>query len=263
MYNFPQSHQPQPDHGRGSQLRLHQAHDAHVDASAEWPTEHADRHELAGVVGKLSCRLRQQAASAMTHCGMLARRLGSDQHNMAILNEVVESIKTLETLVDGLSDYAADQPPHCESVSIKRLVDEVLETLKPRFTRQKISVEVNVASALTLEVDRRMIASAIRHLTQNAAATMNRGGQIVITAVSTQLGIELEVADSGPGLSEDELPRAFTTAHHGPAGTSGVERAIARQVATAHGGQISARNCPEGGTAYTLLFPARRSRQAA
>jgi signal transduction histidine kinase len=207
--------------------------------------------------------LRQHVASATTHCGMLARRLTGDTHNMAILNEIVESVKALEMIVDGLSDYASDQTPHCESVGLKRLVDEVLDTLQPRLSRQKVVVEVHVPTTLTLEVDRRMMAAAVRHLTHSALATMPAGGQLVITAVSSPLGLELEVADSGPGLSEEEMPRAFAATHHSPVGTSGMERAIARHVVSAHGGKITARNCPEGGAAFTLLFPSRRAQQAA
>jgi signal transduction histidine kinase len=194
---------------------------------------------------------------------MLARRLTGDVHSQTILHEIVESIRGLEALVDALSDYAANQPPHCEPVVLKRLVDEIIDTLRPRLARQKVAVEINVPPTLTLRVDRRMMASALRHLTLGSLAAMPAGGQLVVTAVTSRLGIELEIADSGPGLSQHELPRAFAATHQAPAGASGMERAIARQVVAAHGGQITARNCPEGGTALTLLFPAHRAQQAA
>ena len=259
---------------KGQYLRLHQPHDGlgqgphqapqkkptHETADPGAPT--ANRHELAGVVGKVSCRLRQHAASATMHCGMLARRLTGDPRNMNILNEVMDAVRALESLVDGLADYAADQPPHCETVSLSRLVHEVLDAMQDRLKRQQVIVEINVPKTLSAECDRRMLGAAVRNLAASALTAMPAGGQLVVTAVATSQGIEIEVADSGPGLTEVDLPRAFTPLRHAQAGASGLELAIAEHVATAHGGQATARNCPEGGAALTLFIPWRRTQQA-
>jgi signal transduction histidine kinase len=193
---------------------------------------------------------------------MLARRLSADSRNMAILNEVLESVKALESLVDGLSDYAADTPPQFEAVPLKRLVDEVVGAMKDRLKKQEVDVETSVPQTLTVDVDRRMLGAAIRNLTVSALSSMPTGGQLVVTAVASPSGIEIEVADSGPGLSAAEVPQAFAPLRTNQAGTSGLELAIAEHVATAHGGQATARNCPEGGVALTLHLPWRRAKEA-
>lgn len=246
---------------QGQHLRLHQPHDSASDGSDNLRLS-TDRHELAYVVGKISCRLRQHVASATMHSGMLARRLSADPRNMAILNEVLDSVKALESLVDGLSDYAADSPPHLETVSLKPLVDEVIETMKDRLKRQNVTVEISVPSAISVDVDRRMLGAAFRNLTVSALSSMPRGGQLVVTAVASPSGIEIEVADSGPGLSATEISKAFVPLRSSQAGTSGLELAIAEHVVTAHGGQATARNCPEGGIALTLHLPWRRAKEA-
>jgi signal transduction histidine kinase len=194
---------------------------------------------------------------------MLARRLHDDPRHMTILNEVVEAMHALETLVDGLRDYAADQPAHCEPVVLARLVAEIVESMRERTKKQQVTVEVSVPQTLTAEGDRRMLGTAVRNLAANALSTMPKGGQLVITAVTTPKGVELEVADSGPGLLENELARAFAPLRNVTNGVSGLELAIAEHVAAAHGGQATVRNCPEGGTALTLLIPHRRTQEAA
>jgi signal transduction histidine kinase len=175
---------------------------------------------------------------------------------------VVRSVKALETLVDGLGDYAADAPPQVDSVPLAPLLDEVLGSLRDQCQRQKVSVEKSVPTALCIEADRRRLAAALRHLTHHALASMPRGGDLVITAVATTRGIEIEVADSGRGLSESELAGPFLPLRGEPGPASGLERSIAHHVAAAHGGEATARNCPEGGAALTLIFPVRGALKA-
>lgn len=259
-------HNTHPSTAKGQHLRLHQPHDGAVQGAGDGNNSlllSSDRHELAYVVGKISCRLRQHVASATMHSGMLAKRLSADSHNMAILHEVLESVKALKALVDGLSDYAADAPPHFEPVSLKPLVDEVVGAMKDRLKQHQVTVEISVPDTLTVDVDRRMLGAAFRNLTVSALSSMPSGGQLVVTAVASKGGIEIEVADSGPGLSDAELPNAFAPLRGSHVGASGLELAIAEHVATAHGGQATARNCPEGGAALTLHLPWRRAKEAA
>jgi signal transduction histidine kinase len=75
--------------------------------------------------------------------------------------------------------------------------------------------------------------------------------------------LELEIADSGPGLPEDQLARVFdpffTTK---PSGT-GLGLSIVHRIVEAHGGRVTAMNCPEGGAAFTIELPPRRAMGAA
>jgi len=245
-------------------LRIHQPQDHSSDGGRDTTAASSagGRHELADVVTKIACRLRQHVASATMHSGMLARRINADPRNMAILGEVVRSVKALETLVDGLGDYAADGVLQFDSIQLAPLLDELLGAFEDQCQRQKVSVERSVPATLCVEADRRRLAAALRHLVQHALTSMPGGGELVITAVATSNGVEIEVADSSPGLSVEELAGPFLPLRGEPGPASGLERSIAQQVATAHGGKATACNCPEGGAALTLFFPARQALRA-
>jgi two-component system sensor histidine kinase MtrB len=72
------------------------------------------------------------------------------------------------------------------------------------------------------------------------------------------------VRDSGPGIPEESLPFVFERFYRADKararaeGGSGLGLAIARQLARAHGGELSAANHPEGGAAFTLRLPVAR-----
>jgi signal transduction histidine kinase len=142
------------------------------------------------------------------------------------------------------------------------LFDEVVAAVRDQCQRQNVAIEQSVPATLCVEADRRQLAAALRHLTVSALSSMPAGGEMVFTVVATPQGVEIEVGDSGPGLLGDELTDPFVPLRNQAAEASGLERAIAQHVASSHGGRASARNCPEGGTALTLFFPARPALKA-
>jgi signal transduction histidine kinase len=97
----------------------------------------------------------------------------------------------------------------------------------------------------------------------NAIDVMPDGGSLVITSYENARGFELEVADSGPGLSEEVKRKAFEPFYSTKQNGTGLGLAIVYHVAEAHGGTVTAMNCPEGGAAFTIKIPRRAMRAAA
>jgi signal transduction histidine kinase len=97
----------------------------------------------------------------------------------------------------------------------------------------------------------------------NSLDVMPDGGQITLSAVAGRHGFELEVADTGPGLSDEVKRRVFEPFFTTKSGGTGLGLAIVQRIAHAHGGEVVAQNCPEGGAAFTLRFPTVARRAAA
>ena len=95
------------------------------------------------------------------------------------------------------------------------------------------------------------------------AASILEGGSLVITSYVGRWGLELEVADSGPGLSEESLARAFEPFYTTKPEAAGLGLSVVQRIAQAHGGDVVAVNCPEGGAAFTLRIPQRALEAAA
>ncbi len=148
-------------------------------------------------------------------------------------------------------------------VRVSALVQEVYAELRPRLAVQRVEAVADVPTELCVLADGGQLRRAIENLATNALEAMSAGGKLWITAFLGPHGLELEVADSGPGLS-DEVRRHvfqphFTTKKDG----AGMGLQEVYHIAEAHGGNVRAANCPEGGAAFTLRFPTEKPKAAA
>jgi signal transduction histidine kinase len=108
-----------------------------------------------------------------------------------------------------------------------------------------------------------MIRRAVEHLMLGAIAAMPKGGSIVATSAAGPNTVELEIADTGPTLSDEARRHAFDPSGTTERGASGWELAMVRRIAETHGGTVTAANCPDCGAAYTLRIPRRAALEAA
>jgi signal transduction histidine kinase len=141
--------------------------------------------------------------------------------------------------------------------SIGQFVQEVCQAFQPRLTRQGIRTEIDVPAEALLLADRELLRQALVNLIDNALEAMPDGGELVITCVAGHGGLELEVADSGPGLADDVRAHVFKPYFTTRDNAAGLGLNLVQRVAALHGGTVSVLNCPEGGAAFTLHIPRR------
>jgi signal transduction histidine kinase len=105
-----------------------------------------------------------------------------------------------------------------------------------------------------------MLRRAVLNLVLNAVDAMPEGGELVVTSFHGRNGgFEIEIADSGPGLSDEQLEKAFDPFFTTKSTGTGLGLSIVQRIAEAHGGRVTATNCPQGGAAFTIQLPPRRA----
>lgn len=104
---------------------------------------------------------------------------------------------------------------------------------------------------------------ALKVLVENAVQYSPAGAAIVLRGGRADHGTEMLVRDHGPGIAEADLPRIFDKFYRGSNadGTagSGLGLYMARSVVEVHGGNLSVRNCPDGGAEFRLWLPAGKN----
>ncbi len=171
------------------------------------------------------------------------------------MDKVIGGIMEMDATVNDLLDFATDKQPQFGPVCVLSLVENTCEQLAPQLSAQAVRLTVDVPDNVHVRADAGMLRRAVLNLILNALDAMPDGGELVITGVDYDESVELEIADSGPGLAPSTIKRVFepffTTKSHG----AGLGLAIVSHILERHQGVVYAMNCPEGGAAFTLQLP--------
>lgn len=219
--------------------------------------------DLGQIAAHVAHEVRNTLVPVALYLSLLRRRLTDDAGSLDILTKVDSGFTALDATVNDLLHFTADRDPRLEAVTLRTLVEDVCTSLAPQVEAQGIRPQFDVAAGLRVLADPDMLRRAVLNLVLNAIDAMPDGGELVFTSWSGPHGVELEVADSGPGLSDAARQHAFepffTTKRNG----TGLGLAIVYRIAEVHGGNVLAQNCPEGGAAFTLRLPHRALEAAA
>jgi signal transduction histidine kinase len=257
----------------GATVRLEQTHEAlrsevqRLTHELEVKNRELARKSRLADIGQMASHVAHEVRNSLVpvtlYLSLLRRRLTDDSPSRDIVAKIEAGFSNLETTVNDLLQFTADRDPRWQPVELRKLVDDVLASLSPQLASQGIETVVEIPPRQIVTADRDMLRRAILNLALNALDAMRDGGRLFLTTYSGPEGIELEIADTGPGLSEQVQRRAFepffTTKNNG----TGLGLAIVDRIAEVHGGAVTAANCPEGGAAFTIRIPTRRLEAAA
>jgi two-component system phosphate regulon sensor histidine kinase PhoR len=97
------------------------------------------------------------------------------------------------------------------------------------------------------------------NLLHNSIKFTPSGGNITISAISSGDSLQVSVADSGVGISADDLPRIFERFYKADrarsGGGTGLGLAIVKHIIEAHGGKIWAQSVEGKGATFTFTLP--------
>jgi signal transduction histidine kinase len=154
-------------------------------------------------------------------------------------------------------------------VSLQSVVSEALAQVRTAATAKDVVVTVHRDDdePLIVRGDPNRLRQVVWHLLANAIKFTPRGGRIDVR-VSADGAACVSVADTGPGIARDFLPRIFdrfTQADSSPTrtiGGLGVGLSLVRELVERHGGEIRAANREGGGAEFTVALPLHRNDQA-
>jgi signal transduction histidine kinase len=174
-----------------------------------------------------------------------------------LLTHLVEDLRTL-ALADA-GQIELERTP----TDLASLVERMVERFLPQAVSQQVKLVITPAATPLPEVllDPIRLEQILTNLLSNAMRYTPTGGQVELSLVSTPTTVLVRVHDSGPGIPVESLPYIFgrfyrvDKSRNRSEGGSGLGLAIARQLARAHGGDLTVANHPSGGAVFTLVLP--------
>jgi signal transduction histidine kinase len=176
------------------------------------------------------------------------------------LREEVDRLTRLAASLDVLAG-AAGEPGMARDVDVAPLVRSAADLVAPVLARRSISLAVEVMPGLQAHVRPDELTQVLANLLQNAVRYTPEGGDVRVTAGRVADGVDIRVANTGPGIPEPDLPRVWERFYRveksrdRARGGAGIGLAIVRQLVEAAGGRVGVTS--EGGwTTFWLRLPA-------
>lgn len=185
--------------------------------------------------------------------------------NAALVESLRQETARLAHLVDDLYQLARADIGALDyefsRASLGALLTESISHHARRWQQSGIQYDYDIDADLCAHVDSRRMLQLLENLFENSSRYTDAPGRIAITARRVNGEAEMIIADSGPGVAEDELLLLFEPLHRAERsrsrahGGSGLGLAICKRIVTAHGGRIEATISPLGGLAIHIHLP--------
>ncbi len=228
--------------------------------------EHASRQsdrlaDIGAITAKVVHDLGNPLAALTMQAQLILRRAHRGDIKPASVVEapverMLETLERLQSLVREFTDFARERRLRISSIGVADFLSGVVALWDAYANARNVSLRVRVASdAQELQADPEMFRRVLDNVIKNAIDAIDtQSGNVVVKAVRKDAQhIDITVADDGCGIPDGlDVFRLFETTK--PDGT-GIGLAVAKQLVTAHGGDIRFETRTPKGTTFHIVMP--------
>lgn len=224
--------------------------------------------ERLAAVGRISAQVAHEVRNPLSSIGLNVEML-SDQIASArfddpdgareareLLVAVTSEVDRITAITDEYLTLARLPSPTLRRENLVAVVESVLGFSSEELTRSRVEVVRHfLAAPVEALFDENQLRQVILNLLRNAREAMPEGGTITVTVAVASSGVELQVSDTGAGLSLEARARLFEPFFTTKAGGTGLGLSLSRQIIQAHGGRLEAAPPAGPGTTFVLTLP--------
>lgn len=173
-------------------------------------------------------------------------------HLLALINDILDLSKV----------EAGELQLSLEPIELKELINSSVQLMAPMAEKRGVQLVADLGrSPLSLVADRRRLRQMVMNVVSNAIKFTLAGGTVMITAHQSQGDIVIDIADSGIGMTPDQVKIALqpfgqvaTDSPYAQVGT-GLGLPIVDSLVELHGGRLDIQSTPNVGTTITITLP--------
>ncbi len=201
-------------------------------------------------------RIRGQAEMALTAGGTVRDYEGMAASAVEECDRLIEMINTM--LFISRSEAGVSRP-ELKETDIAAVVRNACLLFQALAEEKQIALTWKVPERFALSADVRLVQRMLGNLLDNALKYTSPGGAVNAELYPSPGGAAIAVTDSGPGVSEADLPHLFERFYRGDKSRSqpgaGLGLSFARAAARAHGGDITVESAPGRGSRFLVTLP--------
>src|SRR6266699_1563483 len=218
--------------------------------------------ENLAALGELSAGIAHEFKNALATISGYAQMIRSESSEAEALDyaeRILEQTRNITHVVTEFLKYARPLEIPDENVALQTVVDRVVAEVGEALPQVRIWCEGTFEEA---GGDEGLLRQALLNLARNAAeacALSEGGGRVEVrgeVVYGEAMGLQrISIADNGPGIPPDVLPKLFRPFFTTKAKGTGLGLAVVQKIIVQHGGQVEVRRRPGGGAEFIVTLP--------
>lgn len=222
--------------------RVARAFNTMTTSLRETLTKLTQRESLAAV-GEFATSLAHEIRNPLTSVRLLlqkAKARSEDAKYAELITTALSMLDGLNRTVSGALSVARSGLVRAETIDLRAPLEAAMRTAEAEFQRRGAQLELMESGApVPVHGDPAALERLFLNLLLNAAQALGKGGRGSVGLDVAGDFTTVSIFDDGPGIPEDDLERVFEPFYSTRAEGTGLGLAIARQIVTAHGGELS------------------------
>lgn len=221
------------------------------------------QYEKLTAIGKLAAGIAHEINNPLTsillNSHLIAEKLGKKNALHENLKLIIDETTRCGTIVKGLLQFSRQSIPEKNPAQINDVVNDTLLLFDSQILVNQVEVEKDLGDDLpVLMIDANKIKQVFTNVILNALDAMPTGGILTINSWldEAQDQIKVSFADTGPGISEEQIGKIFDPFYttKGAKGT-GLGLSVSYGIIEQHNGAIAVESATGAGTIFTISLP--------
>lgn len=222
--------------------------------------EELKRAERLKAVGTLAAGMAHEIKNPLTSIKTFTEYLPIKYKDPTFIDKfykiVSAEVNNINDIVQQLLDFSKPKPLKLQSYDIHNLIDKTLAFLNNDFLKHNIKVETRFNKDIPpINIDPNQMQQVFLNIFLNAIDAMKKGGQLIITTNLEVNMLEIEVKDTGKGMTKKELEHIFDPFFSTKETGTGLGMSIVYGIIKEHKGHISVYSEVNKGTGFTISIP--------
>lgn len=225
--------------------------------------------EQLATVGKMTSHIAHEINTPLASIGLnvsylrneLERRLGSKVPEIEEVTEAITSeINRLKKVIGDYLRFSRLHRPMPKPCLLEEIVQDFVLFISKEAHERQIEIKSQIAPlGRPLWVDENLIRQALLNIVRNSFEAMAEGGQLEISLRPSRNFADLRIADNGPGIPPEQLPRVFDPFFTTKAEGTGLGLAQTRKIIHEHEGEILCQSEVNRGTTFLIRLPLQKA----
>ena len=174
------------------------------------------------------------------------------------LESIMNAARSAEKVIGELLTFARPAPDFFEPVQLGKLLQSTVSMVSAECRKRGVEIELDLPDDCPVaNADRNKLQQALLNFMLNGAEAMGTGGLLAVSArMAGGSSIEIAIADTGPGMTAEQLSRVFEPFYSTKRGGVGLGMSISKKIILAHQGHVRIDSSPGSGTTVRIALPA-------